>query len=137
VTIIDPCATATIIWLSPATNTVYTAYINDPAALVNALSVTDSVSQNLGQQGFCGTYQLTPAGSNTFPLTVDALLQQFGAFFTDPTYLSTHVGQLLDASFAEYPLLGTFTSQPFDIDALDPCHNTVINWTTKTISPIT
>ena len=136
-TIIDPCATATIIWLSPATNTVYTAYINDPAALVNALSVTDSVSQNLGQQGFCGTYQLTPAGSNTFPLTVDALLQQFGAFFTDPAHLSTHAGQLLDASFSEYPLLGSFTSQPFDLDAIDPCPNTVINWTTKTISPIT
>jgi len=55
-TIIDPCATATILWLSPAANTVFTVYMNDPVALVAAFSVTDSVSQNLGQQGFCGAY---------------------------------------------------------------------------------
>ena len=109
--------------MSPAANTVYNVYFDDPVTLVNAFSVTDSVSQSLGQQGFCGAYQLTPAGANTFPLTVDALLQQFGAFFTDPAYVGTHPGQLLDASFEEYPSLGTFSSEPFDIDGIYRCPN--------------
>ena len=89
-TIIDPCETASIVWLSPTDGQVYNVLQYGSASY--SFSATDTVSQSLNKPGFCGAYDFSISLGNSFPLTLGSSLGTFEAYFADPSLIGTQPG---------------------------------------------